>query len=145
MIWWNAAGSKTWQRHSGKWTENMGGYPANTPLPPRTTLGISGEINQLEGTGWLPQNSNGGPLWGLGVFHLQIRFEFQQSIETGQWRHRGGTQCLLISCGWLSCAKGYAHSWTLPRKLQPCLPLRVKALQQGMWHDFNVLQHWGNL
>lgn len=32
------------------------------PPSPRTTLGVSGEINQLDGTGWLPQNSNRGPL-----------------------------------------------------------------------------------
>ena len=32
------------------------------PLPPRTTLSVSGEINQSDRTGGLPQDSNGGPL-----------------------------------------------------------------------------------
>lgn len=115
------------------------------PIPLRTTLRVSGEINQLDGAGWLPQNSSGGPLWGLGVFHLQTGFESQQSIKTGQWRHRGGTQSFLISCGWLSGAKCNAHSWTVPREFEPCLQLGVKAPKQGTWHDSNVPPHWGNL
>lgn len=32
------------------------------PPSPRTALGVSGGINQLDGTGWLPQNSNRGPV-----------------------------------------------------------------------------------
>lgn len=89
------------------------------PHSSRTTLSVSGEINQMDGTGWLPQNSSGGPLWGLGVFHLQTGFESQQSIKTGQWRHRGGTQSFLISCGWLSSAKCYAHPGLHPGNYSP--------------------------
>lgn len=42
------------------------GISCQDPIPPRTTLSVSGEINQLDGAGWLPQYSNGGPLGGLG-------------------------------------------------------------------------------
>lgn len=120
------------------------GISCQEPPPLRTTLSVSGEINQLEGTGWLPQNSNGGPLWGLGVFHWQTGFESQQSIKMGQWRHRGGTQRLSVSCGWLSGAKCYAHSWIVPREWQPCLPLPVKALQRE-WDMISVSHHTGEI
>lgn len=43
----------------------MGGDPAKIPFP-RTTLDVSGEINQLGRAGWLPQKSNGGTTVKVG-------------------------------------------------------------------------------
>jgi hypothetical protein len=43
----------------------MGGDPAKIPFP-RTTLDVSGEINQLGRTGWLPQKSHGGTTVRVG-------------------------------------------------------------------------------
>lgn len=51
---------------------------------------------------------------------------------------QGSTQHLLVTQRWVTqWCQCYAHSWTMPRELQPCLPLRVKALEQEIGHDFN--------
>lgn len=50
----------------------MGGDPAKIPFP-RTTLDVSGEINQLGRTGWLPQKSNGGATVKVGYLPFTDR------------------------------------------------------------------------
>lgn len=107
-------GSKTWQRHNGKWAENMGGDPAKTPFPPGPPLVYPEKSINWTGLDGSHRRAMRHPCEGWEVFHLQTGFGPQKSIKMGQWRQRGGTQSLLVSCEWLSGANCYAYFFTVP-------------------------------